>query len=225
MSKFKPVSGFTTPVKIQALNFSFNALRSPTMYKAPTNYAKPNTTFTPMNAVVISLDAIFRGFLPSAPPPIPNKAEWDTAAAQQPHFHVCGCYKETLTGQKLFRVINYFNYIMGTPMIDRPPDMSGYIYAGWLDATREPAHGPDPRVIRWRSGNPAYAVFGILQLGHGLNNPVLHYTPATGDPIWHDGDPYFQQVWDLPIPAQKYVCPFDNFGRPGDPAMLNIFMG
>lgn len=190
--------------------------------RASSNQRSKSQDYQQMNAQVVWLDQQFE-LLPNTGAPLSNnKAAWTTQSLFFIGKKVCGCPHSAIDGKKLFRLVNYFLIADGLPTNFNAPDCSTTKLAVWEFAKKITQISTGDRFIYWTTGMPVYRFHGIVQIGQGLNNPVIDYVPFQTAQIWPSGYKWFPNIWAIPDGVFVQVCGFDDLGRPSTPNLCMV---
>jgi hypothetical protein len=186
-----------------------------TAKRQPNNLRSTSSTYITMNNLVVALDASFHALPASGTPDGSDQAAWNANAEGYTGIAVCGCPKDTINGQKLYRLANWQNATAGQPYNSVAPTGPPPVLYGPITII---CVGPDdPRfpavVIDCPENFVACTV--IFQMGKGAANTSI-VLPAGEDNIQlGPGDPGYGALSGGPEAVTLYYCMFDPQGLPG----------
>jgi len=176
------------------------------------NLTSPSWTYQSMNHVVTQLDQRFKQ-LPAAAPPPASQQGWNDLAAMYPTgTTVCGCPNVSLSGQKLYRLDNYLQAVLGLAPNDTPPASPG-VWGGLGTVTQQlgPTVLPYPAIIL-SGGSGVEPGYVLLQSGLGLNNPLINI-PGGSFLLYAVGPGPQYDAWAASIDdGLMTYCAWDNAG-------------
>lgn len=209
----------TTPITesqvISGIQYTLNiATGVITAKKEPDNRKTKSPTFHGMNNAIINLDSVFNVLPPSGPSGGPYQSSWDLAALSFATVTVCGCDLESINGQKLYRLVNYWNLVAGFPPAQSPPTIpalnpNGLISCQVITDPTDPNHG----VYMASSLQPVDSGF-IWQIGKGLYNPVTQVPAMTPNYVIPAADFMYSYMLGLPDLSPIKFCSFTKSGLP-----------
>jgi len=125
---------------------------------------------------------------------MPTQTAWNTAAIPYATVKLCGCDENIVTGQKLYRVVNYMSALTGNGTITVPPPfpLPGTPTEVFLYVL-EDIHGT-PYEVDIQDELSSSGYWAIIQLGLGLGNPYWFHGPTDTIIKFFPGDPFFNQL-------------------------------
>lgn len=143
-----------------------------------------------------------------------SQADWNSAASAYAGVPVCGCANQTIDGQKLYRLTNYYFTITNQPAVTDPPvfqDVVIFDTIGFYEF--DDAHG---NPIEFQLVSPATTVQAafVLQEGKGLQNYVFGLAPFPAATSFFPGNHLFNYLAaHLPAPPAD-TCGWLVTGQP-----------
>jgi hypothetical protein len=185
-----------------------------TMYYAQgttNNLKSQSQAYKGMNNLIIYFDTQYKGLTSMA------QAAWEAASISYAGQAICGCPNLDWGGQKLYRVVQYGSYIVGGGLIIVPPSSTFgdwptpgafYYYHTGISG------GPEIYL-----GTPIYTAPNVLciQVGLGLNNPVLQVPGSTGFLLIPNTEPAWPALWDMQSTDAIYTCGWSTGFSPAPP--------
>lgn len=158
-----------------------------------------------MNAKVIDLDSQF-----NLSPPATQTA-WNDAAGAYAGIAVCGCARDNINGQKLYRLVNFANAILGNPTAADPPTMDpDYNYLYTFVAFFHDFGIAHENAIIVEIGLSCPSALSIFQNSLGLQNPYAIQEPDGSSALYYETDPEFAGLWALQDSLEIGVCLWDK---------------
>lgn len=170
---------------------------------AVNNFKSKSIYYQDMNERVKALDNRFKGLT------APEKAAWTAALPVFSTVPICGCPGNINTAQKLYRLTNYFALLIGLGIYTMPPVPIPTSTCTWG------SFGLITGIEGfWNVQYTALDIYGVMNLGKGLQNPIYHHPPFTDATPFYPPDPLYEQLLTLPPTGNYTVCTFDPRGYP-----------
>jgi hypothetical protein len=203
--------GSTLNVNAASWRFSTVPSGETQVATAVNNYSSKSQNFQLMNSLVQRLDNQFKG-LPPGPGPGTQFA-WTSAVADYAAQPVCGCPGTISTGQKLYRLVNYFLTVTGRAENNDPPPVYAFlpIGEGNIRRTSPPITPVNTVIVSVPFADPSVTL--ILQLKQGNSNPQANAAGTT----FVAGNPAFLLLWNLTVNSIVNAC---TWGPDGQPAAI-----
>ena len=216
MAKFIPAGASPNGSTDQALQFSANQYGGSNFQQHPNNLSSTSPQYVSMNNTVIALDGTFKQLSPLV------QAIWNTEALNYAGVAVCGCKAETISGQKLFRLVNFWNTLRGFAWVNIPPPTS--VNQGVeIEAVNVAKSPPNPTGYVQLETNMNWNGFWILlNMGKGLTNPFESYG-FIGSHLFYITSTTTGQIFYFASPQTKFsYCIFDTAGQPIGTGIIQI---
>lgn len=128
---------------------------------------------------------------------------------------MCGCPRAIIDGQKLFRLVNFANNILGNPIVDSPPTMDATFNLVFVYVAKYHMLYPGPTLgVMVELGVYCPSALSVFQTNQGLKNPYAIENADGSSAIYRPGDAQFAGLWALPDSGTQQVCVWDQFQCP-----------
>lgn len=217
---YTPAGGGTPRAVVGKQMFTVGSTGSTIITPATTNRINPTPGFAFIDDIITRLDASYEQ--------LPNKADWETAAAAYAgSWSLCANCNVPLSGKKLFRQVNFWKQIASFPVTTVVPLGGPPALVGVVDIVVQVSTWPNFTFINVNTDIANGGFFWVAQVGQAASNPQVLANPLdfngsiTVGPLWQwAGNTMLAITKGIePPPFTQYIiglCTYSATGWPGN---------